>query len=281
MTTRRGRAERDPARLGRRLRALRERAGYGGVEAARRAGMSQSKISRFETCRLIPRADDIRVLCNIYGADPAEAEELIELAERVRADSKRSQIVLARGAARLQQRIQQMEAKATLLRSFQPSAVIGMLQTEAYIRAIFGDELAAADLDAVVAARLNRQAALADPSKQFVFIMSEGALRWQLGSAALMAEQIDALVEATRQPALRLGIIPWTRPVNVVTNAGFHLYDSAAVVIGTEAASATFTEPDDVGVYEDLFTQLEAVASFGGDARRELARIGSEYRLLK
>ncbi|MPY81641.1 MAG: hypothetical protein GEV04_25410 [Actinophytocola sp.] len=60
----------------------------------------------------------------------------------------------------------------------------------------------------------------------------------------------------------------------------FNIYDASAVVVGTEVSSATFTEPDDVQLYLDLFGRLEEVASFGEDARRELARIGNDYRLL-
>lgn len=268
-------------RLGQDLRRYRRRSGLGGVEAARRAGMSQSKISRLENCRLLPSLTDLRTLCDVYNVTGGERDELIELATAVREESKRSRIVLPRAAAQLQASFAQMAAKASLLRNFCPTIVPGILQTPAYVRTIFEDELSGDDLDRVVAARTARRtAAFGDRSKQIVVIVSEGALRWQLGSAALMAEQIDAVVEATRVPNVQLGIIPWTRPVRTVCTHSFNIYDASAVVVGTEVSSATFTEPDDVQLYLDLFGRLEEVASFGEDARRELARIGNDYRLL-
>ena len=41
-----------------------------------------------------------------------------------------------------------------------------------------------------------------------------------------------------------------------------------------------FVEPDDIAVYEDTFARLADVAAFGEDARRELARIHTDYRML-
>ena len=59
---------------------------------------------------------------------------------------------------------------------------------------------------------------------------------------------------------------------------GFHLYDSDAIIVGTESGTATITDGADVARYEKMFAQLEAIASMGAAARPVLDRIASDYR---
>lgn len=271
--------ERDHARLGRAMRDLRVRAGLDGKEAARRAGISQPTISRLERCKTLPTVAVVSRLCEVYNAAADVQAELIRLAESVRETSQRSRVLRPRGIVQLQNEFARLDKQSKLLRSYQPAMVLGILQTVDYARLVMGSELDQ-DVEDGVAARRARRTALENPRKQFVLIMAEGALRWHAGSPQVMAEQIDAIVEATRLPNVRIGIIPWTRPVGVFCTHAFHLYDSAAVAAGNELETVPYTEPDKVRVYEDLFAELEAVALFGDDARRELVRIGNDYRLL-
>lgn len=99
----------DRVKLARTLRDLRERAGLGGVEAGRRAGISQSKISKIENVNLLPSVDDVARLCTVYGASAEDRSELIHLATALREEG-RSRIVLAAGAPQVQRRIARMEA---------------------------------------------------------------------------------------------------------------------------------------------------------------------------
>jgi transcriptional regulator with XRE-family HTH domain len=67
-------------RLGQRLRDLRETAGLGAEEAARRLGWSRAKLVRFETATAVPRPADAGALCDLYGAASDERALLIQLA---------------------------------------------------------------------------------------------------------------------------------------------------------------------------------------------------------
>ncbi|WP_427890255.1 helix-turn-helix domain-containing protein [Kribbella sp. GL6] len=262
------------------LREFRHRAGLGGVEAARLAGVSQSKISKLENGKLRADPDDVRTLCDVYGVPADERDDLIRLAAELKTESRLSRVVMTRGAAQLQRQFGQLESKATVLRSFQPAMVPGILQTRRYARLVFGDGLSDENRDSAVAARIDRGEALDDESKQFTLIITEGALRWQAGDPHVMTEQLDAIITASRRPGVRLGVIPWTTPVAVFCTHAFHIYDAVAVVVGTEVASAVLDSPDDVGLYQQLFDSLEAVASTGDEARRELLRIRNDYQLL-
>jgi transcriptional regulator with XRE-family HTH domain len=271
----------DRSRLAQALRDARQRVGLSGVEAGRRAGLSQSKVSKIERQELLPSIDDVQVLCRVYEIHGEERDDLMALVAGLR-QQQSSRVTLARRVPEIQRRIGQLEASASLIRSFQPAMVIGLLQTVAYMRCVFGtpdsQALSGEEIDGAVAEREARQRVLSDPEKQFVLIMSEGALRWQACSPAVMAEQADAIAEVSL-PNVRIGIIPWTVPVDVFPTHGFHLYDDDAVVMGTAtSALATMTAAADIATYAELFSMLEALAVFGGEAREHLARIADEYR---
>jgi transcriptional regulator with XRE-family HTH domain len=246
--------------------------------------MSQSKISKIERGFLLPSVEDVEALCRVYELGAEERSGLIATAAGLRREAS-ARVILARGMAEMQKRIGQLEESAALVRSFQPTMVIGLLQTPAYMRYVFGmpvpqQELPEGEADAAVRAREARQRILGDDRKRFVLLMTEGALRWQAGSAALMAEQIAAIGEAAKMPNVRVGVIPWTTPVHLFPRHGFHLYDDDAVIVGTETATATMTGASDVSTYADLFGMLEELAVFGEDAQQHLYRIAEDYRQL-
>ncbi|MFI9553164.1 helix-turn-helix domain-containing protein [Nonomuraea endophytica] len=275
-----GRGPGDRIRLAQTMREARRRLGLSGAEAGRRAAMSQSKVSKIERGFLLPSLDDVEVLSRVYELPADERDELVALVVGLREEAS-ARVILARGVAEMQRKIGQLEASATLIRSFQPTMVIGLLQTSAYMRYVFGmpvsPEVSAEEVVAAVSAREARQRVLDDRSKQFVLIMTEGSLRWHVGSACVMKEQVEAIAETAKRPNVRVGIIPWTTPVQLFPRHGFHLYDADAVIVGTETATATMTGAADVTTYIELFDALEMLALFGDAAQEHFARIANEY----
>lgn len=77
-----------------------------------------------------------------------------------------------------------------------------------------------------------------------------------------------------------IGIVDWTSPIDVFPQEGFDIYDTRAVIVGTETATATITDSRDVAAYDSLFSALEAAARFGNDARAIVTKLISEYRSL-
>jgi transcriptional regulator with XRE-family HTH domain len=276
-----GRGAGDRARLGFALREARQSAGLSGTEAGRRAGMSQSKVSKIERGFLLPSVDDVTALCRAYQVPARERAALVRLATGLREELS-ARVILSRGAAEMQRRIGQLEASSTLIRGYQPALVDGLLQTEAYVRLIFDVPNSQPPnpeaVDEAVFARLERQRLLDDETRRFVLIMTEGALRWHAGSSQLMAEQVDVISEAVRRPKVKLGIIPWTTPVRIFPVHGFSMYDDDAVVVGTKTATAFITGAADIATYAELFAALEGVAAFGDEAAEHLRRIAADYR---
>lgn len=95
-----------------------------------------------------------------------------------------------------------------------------------------------------------------------------------------MASQLQQLADTTRRNNVRLGVIPWTRPVRVGAVHGFHLYDQRAAIVGTLAATAIITDARDLARYEMRFAAYEELAVFGAEARQVLDRLAGEYRAL-
>ena len=264
--------------LPQRLRALRQQAGLTNAQAAAAIGVSTAKISRWENGLFTPTPEEAAAIAGAYGAPAAVRRRLVELARDVR-ESTPGRVVLQRGVWRFQQKLGRIEASAQLIRSFQASAVLGVLQTSAYARVVFsaGDDLSKADVEAAVQARLDRQPLLAETGREWRLIMGEGALRWTIGSAELMAEQLDRIIDTSRLPTVRVGIVPFGRPLRVLVTHGWHIYDRRAVHVGTKTATALMSDPHDVGAYQALFDELEQVAAWGDDARELIARVRGEY----
>ncbi|MGH3626746.1 MAG: helix-turn-helix domain-containing protein [Sciscionella sp.] len=116
---------RRPDELSTTLRQLRSDADLPGMEAARRAGYSQPKISRFETARQVPTTEEVRTLCQVYGAPPEVRDRLLELASDLTGGTVRSRAVLSHGARYMQQRVGKIEQASELVRSFTPTWWMG------------------------------------------------------------------------------------------------------------------------------------------------------------
>lgn len=268
-----------PDELSATLRRLRRDAQLSGIEVARAAGLSQSKISRLETGKQVPTTAEVEALCQIYRAPAQTKQQLLMIARDLREEQVSARVMLQRGAYRMQERIGRIEAASALIRTFQPALVIGLLQTPGYIRAMLADSLPDDEVERIVAARGYRQRLL-DTDREFVLIMTEGALRWHVGSPAVMIAQLQHLAETARRSNVRLGVIPWTRPVRAGALHGFHLYDRRAVIVGTETATAIITDGRDIADYEACFATYEALAVYDGDARKVFDRLSDEYRTL-
>lgn len=265
--------------LSRSLRELRETAGLAQIPAAEAAGTSQAGLSRFERGRSLPSPELVRTLAGVYGATAAETARLVELAEAIRPEHLNSRVIMQRGLNHFQQRLATIEASSRLVRSFHPAAILGTLQTRAFVTHVFGR--AGGDLDdnaKSTATRIGAQSLLDDLDRQWVLIQTEGALDWCYGSAAIMAEQLDHMVEVSRRPNVTLGIIPHRTPATVQPLHGFHIFDERAVHFGTSSGAALIGDQADIEEYVAKFNLLAELAVYGDQARELLTRIADEYR---
>lgn len=250
-----------------------------GTATARATGMSQSKLSKIENGMLLPSVTDVERLVAELAATRETRVELVELARSLHAEAETRRVVLHRGAHRHQQTISRVEARAATSRFFQTNQVPSLLQSESYLRVVLAT-MPPQEQEAAVAALRIRRARLDDLAKQFVFLLTESALRWRMGSAELMCEQIDHLAATLRRPNVRLGVVPWTADANLVALHGFHVYDERVVTVSVLTGNATITDPLDVREYLSLFGRLERLAVRGEELQGLLARISEDHRRL-
>jgi transcriptional regulator with XRE-family HTH domain len=159
----------------------------------------------------------------------------------------------------------EIEREATSLRWFEPLLVPGLLQTEEYARAVLAAAHPASadgEVDRLVAARLDRQAILTceEPPLLWV-ILDEGVLHRPVGGPKVMAEQIDRLIVAARQPRIMFQVVP--------SDAGAHPGLAGQFVI------AGFDGQPDVAYLDNALTGQ--VVERPGD----VARVALLYDILK
>ncbi|MET9105952.1 helix-turn-helix domain-containing protein [Streptomyces zhihengii] len=105
------------------------------------------------------------------------------------------------------------EAMAESIRVYEPLLVPGLLQTDAYARAVFRAYWRTADsevIDRLVEARLERARLLDDPTRPLLwFVLDEAVLRRKVGGAETMAEVLRHIVELARRSRIIVQVLPF------------------------------------------------------------------------
>ncbi|MEU2057183.1 helix-turn-helix domain-containing protein [Streptomyces bungoensis] len=268
--------------LGARLRALRTEVGLTGAVLAQRAGVGQPTVSKVETGRMVPSPDVLDRLSRALGLDESTAHEVRDLLAAVVAaadsDESADSATLVAGTT-----VDEEVRSARLVRSFQCVVLPAMLQTAEYARHVF-ESAPNSTPEAVgraVAARVERQSVLYEPGRESVFVLTEAVLRTWPGTPALMLAQFDRLLAVESLSTVRLGVIPWRRPVPVLPRYGFTLCDRKAVVVETFADERVSVDSAEVVAYEETFSRFEQAAVFGNEVRELLLRVMKEFRDLE
>ncbi|NUV60825.1 helix-turn-helix transcriptional regulator [Streptomyces sp. CAI-85] len=266
--------------LGMRLRALRREAGLTGAVLAHRARVGQPTVSKVENGRMVPSLDVLDRLSRALGLDEATALEVRELLAAVEAaavSDRPEDGEPATGAA-----VDEEVRSARLVRSFQCVVLPAMLQSAEYARHVFeaAPDATPESVGRAVAARVDRQSVLYEPGRESVFVLTEAVLRTWPGTPALMLAQLDRLLAVESLSTVRLGVVPWRRPVPVLPRHGFTLCDRRAVVVETFGAGLVSTDSAEVTSYEDTFGRFERAAIFGEDVRKLLLQVMQEFHAL-
>lgn len=263
--------------LAQELRRLRRQAGLTGDRLAARAGMSQSKISKIETGKILPSLLDVERLLRALGAEPRVVEELSALARRANTDYQDWKASLRRGLHHKQQELATLEATSSRFRYFLPAMITGLLHTPEYARASLATTRG--DHSKAIARRLDRQAVLYEEDKHFTFILTEQALRWPLCRGKAMSVQMGRLSSLLELPNVRIGVIPLrSSPIPEGPLTTFTIYDDALATVEMFTGALLLRDPRDVHYYLELFASFERAALFDGAARGFIANIAEDFR---
>ncbi|KOG52110.1 XRE family transcriptional regulator [Streptomyces virginiae] len=134
----------------------------------------------------------------------------------------------------------EMEARATFISAYQSQVVYGLLQTEAYARAVLATGLPER-LDELVAARMERHRILRQEKSPMVWVvLDEGVLHRPIGGRQVMRAQLDHLLSFHENRWIQIQVLP--------CSAGEH-----AGLIGSFNALRFANDPDIVYT-EDLIS---------------------------
>jgi hypothetical protein len=102
----------------------------------------------------------------------------------------------------------EIEARATILRWWEPLLIAGLLQTEDYARAVLSTwrRDSADEVGAKVAIRVGRQSVLA--SADFRVLLDEPVLYRRIGAPEVMAVQLEQLLVMGARPNITIQVIP-------------------------------------------------------------------------
>jgi transcriptional regulator with XRE-family HTH domain len=262
--------------LGSQLRRLREARGITREAAGYSIRASESKISRMELGRVSFKTRDVEDLLTLYGiTDEQERASLLSLAREANvagwwhsySDVLPSWFPTYVG----------LEGAASLIRVYEVQFIHGLLQTEAYARAVVRRGMkgaSAADVEKRVALRLERQKYLTDDGgPEFHVVLDEASLRRPYGDRQVMRGQLQHLIDVSERPNVRLQIMPFgfgghSGESGAFTILSFTESDLTDVVYLEQLTSALYLDKrEDVTQYEKAMKELQQDSPGPGESR--------------
>jgi transcriptional regulator with XRE-family HTH domain len=198
--------------VGARLRRLRTEMGLTREEAAEAIRASEWKIHRLENGQVGFKERDIVDLLRLYEVtDPGEVAEFVALAREANTPGwwQHYGDVLPQWF----RTYVDLEAAASLIRTYEGQFVPGLLQTDDYMRAVvYGAHLedSGEEVGRRVRLRMARQILLTrEQPPRLWAVVDEAALRRPVGGRDVMRGQLERLIEETKLPNVTLQVLPF------------------------------------------------------------------------
>jgi transcriptional regulator with XRE-family HTH domain len=254
-------------RLGRELRRLRDGEKLTLEEAGKLIGSSGSRIQRIESGEIKPRPGDVMELLVAYGQtiDGEPGRSLLVMARELREVGwwQRLNSLPTRYATMIS-----YEEEATEIRNFEPVLIPGLLQTEAYARAVIsvGRETDGEVIDQRVQARIKRQGVLSRKHKaaRLFVVIAEAALLVEVGGVEVMREQLDYLATMAGHANVQIQILRFGAGAHMADQGGFLILKSSddppLGYIDTLAGALFLESPQETNRLTSVFDHLQKLA---------------------
>jgi transcriptional regulator with XRE-family HTH domain len=273
--------------LGWELRRLREKNGFTLAQAVDGLTFSTSKLFRVENGHsALPKVADLKTLLDRYGVtDEDDVEFLVE----IHRDSlnrgwwSHYRSTMPSGMATYVG----LESGARTIRAWQPNVVLGLLQTERYVREMFlaskpVNETTTEFLERAVQLRMDRKSAITrkDSPIELWAILDEAALLRTVGGPEVMREQYEEIARLAALDNVTVQILP-TRTPTYRSPENFTLLEFGAplpTVVQTDTAEGSNVSDKDVTVwaFTRRFDALRAGALSPGETPQFLNRLARE-----
>ena len=256
--------------LGRQLQALREKAGLSYQQAADAIYASEWTLRRIEAGKGALKPLNIKSLLVTYGVtDVREIDAFLGLARDASrpgwwhsyGDALPDWFKVAVG----------LEESASLIRAYEPQVVPGLLQTEAYVRAITAASFPSEqeeESERRVALRLARQDLLKRPAPpEYWVVLEETVLRRPIGGPDVMRGQIEHLIDAAARPNITIQVLPFSAGWHPAMYGMFWIFrfpdDEMSDVVYSEGLTSAYylNKPEETSKYTEALDRMAAQAA--------------------
>jgi transcriptional regulator with XRE-family HTH domain len=263
--------------LGEALRHAMKEAGFTASQMARQLDWSPSRVSRLFSGKRGGSSLDVSAFLGVCGVRGPEKERLLNLA----LDQHRPGFLQPHLPTQLRTLINH-ENKAVAIREFQFNLIPGVLQTDAYIRALHLEAglIPEEEIDDRVRAKLGRQNLLSRSDLSFTFYVHEFALRLPIGGSVVMSEQLHKLLRMSVRPNLTLRVVPASVGGHAAIAGSFRLMEFKAippiVYLDSETSGLFLELPIEIRAYKNILTALDTTALPEGQSREFITRVAVE-----
>ncbi|MFE9312609.1 helix-turn-helix domain-containing protein [Streptomyces sp. NPDC006706] len=245
------------------LRRLRETAGLTQRQLGDIINYTGSLVGQVETARKLPTPEFSERVDAALGTD-GFLSRLVTLVMRSQLPAWFQQVA-------------ELQAQATEICSFETQLLHGLLQTDAYARAVLG-ALDQTGLDDRTAVRLARQRIFekAEPPV-FWLVLSEAALHLEIGGPKTMRGQLARLLSFENNPRINVQVLPYSVGAHAGLQGSFDLYrfQSDPTIVYTEGYGSGHpsANPDTVKDCSLRYDHLRAAALSIRDSAELIRRV--------
>ncbi|MDO0937925.1 helix-turn-helix transcriptional regulator [Streptomyces sp. DG2A-72] len=242
--------------LGKRLQELREAAGLKREEAAQVLRVAPATVRRMEMADVALKIPYVQLLLSAYGVPEEEAAAFVSLAEEANQPGwwQRFHDVLPDWFSLYVS----LEGAARIIRSYEPHFVPGLLQTEAYARAVLEagtiGQAGPETIERHVSLRMARQQLLERDDRPHLWVIMDETvlLRPVSDDGSVLRDQIDKLLEFAERDRVTLQVAEFRAGPHPGTYAPFTLFRFAE----PELPNMVFTEYLTGALYLDSRTEV-------------------------
>jgi transcriptional regulator with XRE-family HTH domain len=265
------------------LRRLREAVGFKREQVAARLRCAVSHISHLETMRNLPKAAELEVLLEFYGAAERTTAflDLVDAARR-----GRDWWLPFKGTApEWFDLYLGMESSAVQIDSYDSMIVPGLFQTPAYAQAVIraGEpEPPDAEVARRIELRMARQDVLTrQPNPPVVWsVLDESVLRRSAGEPQVLVEQLDHLVKLLDLPTLTIQVLPLEVGVHAGIQGTFTILtfppelegDPGIAYVESRIGGTYYEDPAEIMTYRNTLRRIQIHARTPQETRTLLVR---------
>jgi transcriptional regulator with XRE-family HTH domain len=197
---------------GAKIRSYREKKGWTQEELSRKLLCDESQVSRYEHGQAVPDDKGAKILDMLFETDYFTEHREVAAVSRIPPNARE---------------LAKYEAEAKSIRAFSHGAVIGLLQSPSYTRALALGGLTPQDADEIVEERDRRQGVLdGETPVKLQAIMDEAVIRSLTYHPDIAREQIQKILDRADQWNVQVQLVSQADIAHPGHHGGFNLIES-------------------------------------------------------